>query len=143
MKRLLAAAFAAVALMWSSPAASHSGGLNASGCHTNRKTGGYHCHGGKEAAPAPKSPSASPASKSTASATKYDSHGKRKRSSSARSAFRRNHPCPSTGRTTGSCAGYEVDHVVPLACGGPDTASNMQWLTKEANRSKGAMGCGR
>ena len=22
----------------------HSGGLNAQGCHNNRKTGGYHCH---------------------------------------------------------------------------------------------------
>jgi len=33
-----------------SPAAAHSGGLDASGCHTNRKTGEYHCH---RAAPAP------------------------------------------------------------------------------------------
>lgn len=24
----------------------HSGGLNSSGCHTNHKTGDYHCHGG-------------------------------------------------------------------------------------------------
>ena len=24
----------------------HSGGLNADGCHNNRKTGDYHCHGG-------------------------------------------------------------------------------------------------
>lgn len=23
----------------------HGGGLNAEGCHTNRKTGDYHCHG--------------------------------------------------------------------------------------------------
>lgn len=22
----------------------HGGGLNSAGCHTNRKTGGYHCH---------------------------------------------------------------------------------------------------
>ncbi len=22
----------------------HSGGTNAAGCHTNRRTGGYHCH---------------------------------------------------------------------------------------------------
>jgi hypothetical protein len=26
------------------PAAAHPGGLNAEGCHTNRKTGDYHCH---------------------------------------------------------------------------------------------------
>ena len=28
------------------PASGHSGGLNAEGCHTNRKTGEYHCHRG-------------------------------------------------------------------------------------------------
>ena len=27
-------------------ASAHPGGLNAEGCHTNRKTGDYHCHGG-------------------------------------------------------------------------------------------------
>lgn len=27
-------------------ALAHSGRTNASGCHNNRKTGGYHCHGG-------------------------------------------------------------------------------------------------
>jgi hypothetical protein len=26
------------------PALSHPGGLNAEGCHNNRKTGDYHCH---------------------------------------------------------------------------------------------------
>ncbi|MDO9338483.1 MAG: excalibur calcium-binding domain-containing protein [Caulobacter sp.] len=32
----------------------HSGGTNAQGCHNNRKTGDYHCHGGGgRAAPAP------------------------------------------------------------------------------------------
>jgi hypothetical protein len=34
-------------------AGAHSGGTNAEGCHTNRKTGDYHCH-------APKGPSAGP-----------------------------------------------------------------------------------
>ena len=28
----------------------HGGGLNADGCHNNRKTGDYHCHGGRPAA---------------------------------------------------------------------------------------------
>ena len=39
------AALAGVAALY--PAASlsaHPGGLNAEGCHTNRKTGEYHCH---------------------------------------------------------------------------------------------------
>jgi len=26
------------------PAVAHGGGLDSSGCHTNRKTGDYHCH---------------------------------------------------------------------------------------------------
>lgn len=43
----------------------HSGGTNADGCHTNRKTGEYHCHGGsRSAAPAPaprEAPSSPPA----------------------------------------------------------------------------------
>lgn len=34
------------------PASAHSGGLNAEGCHNNRKTGGYHCHRGVASAPA-------------------------------------------------------------------------------------------
>lgn len=70
-------------------------------------------------------------------------NGKVKRSSSAKAAFRRSHPCPSTGRSSGACRGYEVDHVTPLACGGSDAASNMQWLTMSENRLKGAAGCRR
>jgi hypothetical protein len=42
-------------------------------------------------------------------------------------AFRRAHPCPATGQTTGSCPGYVVDHKKPLCAGGPDTPENMQW----------------
>ena len=29
----------------------HSGGTNAAGCHTNRKTGDYHCHRAKSPSP--------------------------------------------------------------------------------------------
>lgn len=29
----------------------HGGGLNSEGCHNNRKTGDYHCHGAKAKAP--------------------------------------------------------------------------------------------
>jgi hypothetical protein len=31
------------------PAFAHGGGLNSEGCHTNRKTGDYHCHRGNSA----------------------------------------------------------------------------------------------
>lgn len=31
------------------PVGAHGGGLNAEGCHNNRKTGDYHCHRGSRA----------------------------------------------------------------------------------------------
>ncbi len=37
--------FIAIAVA-SSTASAHSGGLNAAGCHNDRKNGGYHCHRG-------------------------------------------------------------------------------------------------
>jgi hypothetical protein len=50
--------------------------------------------------------------------------------------FQREHPCPSTGLTTGACPGYWRDHIVPLACGGPDAVWNMQWQTVADARAK-------
>jgi hypothetical protein len=51
------------------------------------------------------------------------------RSREATREFQREHPCPSTGRLSGACPGYTKDHVIPLACGGPDAVSNLQWQT--------------
>jgi hypothetical protein len=42
--------------------------------------------------------------------------------------------------------GYVIDHIVPLACGGPDVPSNMQWQTREAAKAKEKYeraGCGK
>jgi hypothetical protein len=58
------------------------------------------------------------------------------RSAAARREFVRNHPCPATHKTTGACPGYVVDHIVPLACGGVDAPSNMQWQTVEEAKRK-------
>ncbi len=45
---------ALLAMPAGTPALAHSGGLNADGCHTNSKTGDYHCHRGTpRAAPQP------------------------------------------------------------------------------------------
>jgi len=67
---------------------------------------------------------------------KRDPHGRIERSTSARSAFQHSHPCPSTGRSSGACRGYVVDHVVPLKRGGLDAPSNMQWQTTQAAKQK-------
>ena len=56
-----------------------------------------------------------------------DSRGRIARSASARREFKREHPCPSTGFSTGRCPGYVIDHVIPLKRGGPDRPENMQW----------------
>jgi hypothetical protein len=65
-----------------------------------------------------------------------DGHGKIKRSAVAKAAFRRSHPCPSTGKTTGACPGYVVDHVKALKHGGSDSPDNMQWQTTAAAKAK-------
>lgn len=44
----------AVALGMATASYAHSGGLNAEGCHTNRKTGDYHCHRGGSGNSAPR-----------------------------------------------------------------------------------------
>ncbi len=65
-----------------------------------------------------------------------DAHGRIERSAAARDAFMRSHPCPSTGRASGACPGYVVDHVVALKHGGADAPSNMEWQTIEAAKAK-------
>ena len=65
-----------------------------------------------------------------------DAHGKIARSRSARSTFEHSYPCPSTGKSSGACPGYVVDHVVPLKRGGADAPSNMQWQTIAAAKAK-------
>ena len=65
-----------------------------------------------------------------------DSRGRIRRSAAAKSDFKRAHPCPSTRRSTGPCPGYVIDHVNPLACGGADSPSNMQWQTTADAKAK-------
>src|SRR5215472_6430233 len=50
--------------------------------------------------------------------------------------FQREHPCRSTGRTSGACPGYRKDHIKALACGGPDAVSNLQWQTVADAKAK-------
>ena len=61
---------------------------------------------------------------------KRDKHGRIKRSQNMKAAFRLLHPCPATGKTTGKCEGYVIDHIWPLCAGGCDVPQNMQWQTK-------------
>lgn len=60
------------------------------------------------------------------------------RSPAAKAEFKRMQPCPVTDRARGRCPGYEIDHRIPLKCGGPDAPSNMQWLSVEEHKAKTA-----
>ncbi len=65
-----------------------------------------------------------------------DANGRIHRSSSAKAAFKREHPCPATGKSRGVCPGYVIDHIKPLACGGEDSPRNMQWQTVDEAKAK-------
>ena len=56
--------------------------------------------------------------------------GRIKRSESAKRDFMRQ-----TGHPQGQ-KGYVVDHIIPLACGGADSPSNMQWQTEAEAKAK-------
>lgn len=55
--------------------------------------------------------------------------GSSNRSHAAIASFKKENPCPASGATKGACKGYVIDHIQPLACGGADEPSNMQWQT--------------
>lgn len=50
------------------------------------------------------------------------------RSRTVTAAFQRQHPCPVNGLKVGACPGWAINHVIPLASGGCDAVSNLQWL---------------
>lgn len=54
-----------------------------------------------------------------------------KRSADVVAAFRRIHPCPTTGLSSGSCPEWSINHVIPLVVDGCDSVSNLQWLPNE------------
>lgn len=69
-------------------------------------------------------------SSKTVHSRSYSRKGRTKRSAAAKDQFLRG-----TGYPHGR-KGYIVDHRVPLACGGADAPSNMQWQTKAEAKAK-------
>ena len=126
MNRLvLAALIAALVAPATALARGHRGGTSFSSHHASssasKRSSGTHAgsHGSTHASTATR-----------------DGHGRIKRSKAVRDAFMRDHPCPSTGKRSGACPGYVVDHVRPLKRGGADHPSNMQWQSKEDAKAK-------
>jgi hypothetical protein len=88
----------------------------------------------KRASTAPRTPKAKPERaspvKTPAVVVARDERARIQRSDAARHAFARQ-----TGYPNGR-PGYIIDHIVPLACGGADAPSNMQWQIEAAAKAK-------
>jgi hypothetical protein len=123
MRRFVAVIVASLVLAYSSTplaAKGHGSGHGRSrSSDTKSSTGTKH-----------KSTKPSETTPSRAAAARRDSHGRTKRSEAAKAEFMRQ-----TGYPHGR-AGYVIDHIKPLACGGADAPSNMQWQTIAEARAK-------
>lgn len=126
---------------------SHSGSGKASSSQKNVHVRSYTRKDGTvvraydRSAPGTKVSSSTPSVQSSTTASTpvlRDSNGKIRRSAAAKAEFERQ-----TGYPHGR-PGYVVDHIVPLACGGADVPSNMQWQTVADAKAKDAterIGC--
>lgn len=137
------ACLASLALMCA-PTAQAGGHHSGSGSSTSGHSGGHPSHAnGKSVGSAPsEAQSAGKAGVSTAHGSnaaegvQRDAAGRIGRSPAAKTAFKKGHLCPATGRSSGACPGYVVDHVTPLKGGGADKPENMQWQTTAAAKAK-------
>ena len=57
-----------------------------------------------------------------------DADGSISRRADVLAEFKKIHPCPGTGKSTGACRGWRMNHTVPLACGGCDSVGNLVWM---------------
>jgi hypothetical protein len=162
VRRKLALMFAALVLLTPLPilanSSSHSSHKSSDNAGKTEHVSGYHRKDGTYVAPYDRHPAGTAPHPGDVSTSQYapvpyqkgyltpgytadalvtrDSHGKIKRSGAAKDAFKRENPCPATGKSTGSCPGYVIDHVNPLECGGADAPSNMQWQTVADGKAK-------
>lgn len=64
--------------------------------------------------------------------------GKIRRNPEVVREFKKTFPCPETG-LHGACENWQVDHVLPLACGGADRQDNLQWLPSAIKSAPGTL----
>jgi hypothetical protein len=133
----LASAVLAVALAVSQPALAgggHAGGSHHATRHAASAHG--HSHPGKAGHAGTAGSHAKPGKSRAATGVQRDAKGKIERSAQAKANFKKDHPCPSTGKSSGACPGYVIDHRQALKRGGKDAPENMQWQTTAAAKAK-------
>jgi hypothetical protein len=128
MGRLLGALLASLTLL-AAPMALARGGHSSHGGYHSGHSGGDHTYHHSF-------PYGSGHHSTPALGVPRDSHGHIKRSAEAKAQFKKTHPCPATGKASGGCPGYVIDHIQPLKRGGADAPSNMQWQTVQAAKLK-------
>lgn len=74
-------------------------------------------------------------------ATSTLSHAESNRAYKPKKHFKIDNPCPATGKTTGSCPNFIMDHRIGLCVGGADEAENLRWMTKENAKLKDRWEC--
>ena len=118
-------------LVLTSPSATvygHGGGLNASGCHHDRKAGGYHCHGSAAPAWTP-STSGSYRPPPPLNSESTDDEVRKAIVRESIRAYPRNCACPfntdSGGRLCGKRSAYQLDEAAGVLCYATDIPAAM------------------
>ena len=63
-----------------------------------------------------------------------DINGIIKRDYKVIAAYKKLHPCPSTGLNYGACPGWSLNHNCPLACGCVDAVWNLSWMRNDVKK---------
>ena len=98
--------------------------------HSRSSSNHYRSSPSRQKKSAPSISSSTGHRKSYVTGVQRDSHGKIKRSELSKRQFMKQ-----TGYPHGR-PGYVIDHIIPLANGGRDDPSNMQWQTKADAKAK-------
>ncbi len=106
----------------------------ASKTHVPRPSPGIHAGVGRNSAVS--THKSAPAFPKAAFGIVRDSHGRNARSQRAKSEFKKQPPCLSTGRSSGACPGCVIEPVKPLKRAGVDKPGNMRWQAKKAAEQK-------
>ncbi len=134
--RLVVTAFAVICLAYTGSVAAKPRGGGSASPRTTQSSAVHKAPASHASKSVAKPASSHPKSSTKAQGVQRNTKGHIARDPAQKAKFERSHPCPSTGKSSGACPGYVVDHVKPLKRGGADRPENMQLQTKAAAKQK-------